>query len=231
MDTVKATGKSVDEALRAAAEILRAMPEELEYKVLAEAGGGILGIGGHPAEVEAWLRKNDPERAKEIVQKILDLMGFMSLVAVVEDNAEGVSLEIKGEDLGRIIGKQGQALDALQMLAGMILGRILGRRYRVTLDAAAYREKRNKVLEKIAQEAEDKVKTSGQEVALEPMPASERRIIHLTLQNSGAVFTFSEGDRSLRRVVVAPKEKEPEIKEELDIEPRVAEDAGEAVEG
>lgn len=230
MDTVKATGKNVEAAIKAAAEILRAMPEELEYKVLTEGEGGILGIGSKPAEIEAWIKKDDPETAKEIVQKILDLMGLMSLVSTVNQDEEGVILEIKGDDLGRIIGKQGGCLDSLQMVVNVIMGRRLGRRYRVVLDAAGYREKRNNALEKIARDAEIKVQSSGRDVALEPMPASERRIIHLTLQDSNSVFTFSEGDRSMRRVVVAPKDKESKIKEALEIEP-VAGDASGGSEG
>lgn len=121
-------------------------------------------------------------------------------------NEERILLNLHGEGLGILIGKHGQTLDALQYLTNLAAGKAFHHHYFVLLDVENYRERRKDTLEALARRLAGKVKRTGEAVKLEPMAAGERRIIHLALQNDGAVTTESEGEAPHRYVVIKRKD-------------------------
>ena len=215
MKKVKMKGKTVDAAVNAALEVLGRKKEEVEVRVLSEGKEGVLGVfGGEEAEVEVQTKETVGEKGRELLQETLDKMGFMTLVSLAKEEEETVYLDIKGEDMGRIIGKEGTTLDALQYLIGMMLTREHDRRIRVVADAGGYRKRRARRLERVAEEAAVEVERTGREVALSPMPAADRRAIHLALKGNPKVTSFSLGERGERHIVVSPKGAAEEAVEE-----------------
>lgn len=147
--------------------------------------------------------QTEPRKIQGFLQTILTKMGLDCSVEVSEV-AEEVALVISGADASVAIGYRGETLDALQYLCSLQLnGKNSGFR-RVTIDAEGYRSKREKTLQRLAMNLEQKVKRTGREVKLEPMNPYERRIIHTTLQNSKYVTTQSEGQGAARHVVISP---------------------------
>jgi spoIIIJ-associated protein len=114
-------------------------------------------------------------------------------------------LELAGEDARATFGRMGQALDALQFLANLILMRRIASDVRVVLDAASYRERRADALRHRALELASEVKARNEEAELEPLPAHERRIVHTVLADDPDIRTYSEGDEPDRRVVISPR--------------------------
>ena len=146
----------------------------------------------------------EPQRIGEFLQNVLNKMGLNCDVEASQLE-DAVALNIVGEDASAAIGYRGETLDALQYLCSLLLnGKDSGFR-RVTLDAeGSYRAKREKTLQKLALNLEQKVKRTGREAKLEPMNPYERRVIHTALQNSKYVTTQSEGQGSARHVVISP---------------------------
>lgn len=143
--------------------------------------------------------------AKEFLQNVFKGMHLdVQMERMIND--ERILINLRGEGLGILIGKHGQTLDALQYLTNLAAGKQFKNRYFVLLDVENYRERRKETLEALAKRLAGKVKRTGEKVKLEPMPAGERRIIHLALQNDPAVTTESEGDVPYRYVVIARKQ-------------------------
>lgn len=158
----------------------------------------------HTVEVAtAAVDTSDSVKIQDFLKNILSKMGFNCDVEMSEVD-DAVALNIVGEDASYAIGYRGETLDALQYLCSLMLnGRRSGFR-RVTLDAEDYRAKREKALQKLARNLEQKVKRTGREHKLEPMNPYERRVIHTTLQGSQYVTTQSEGQGAARHVVITP---------------------------
>lgn len=133
----------------------------------------------------------------------------MGLIVNIDTTLKEKQLEIKisGDDMGIIIGKRGQTLDAIQYLVNLVVNKGTAPYISVTLDTENYRERRKETLESLAFNLAKKVKHTGKNVVLEPMNPYERRIIHSALQNDRYVTTYSEGDEPYRNVVIALKEK------------------------
>jgi spoIIIJ-associated protein len=144
------------------------------------------------------------ERVRVIVDRVLDEIDLDASVEVTETDEE-IFAAIDGPDeLGILIGRRGQTLDALQLLCYRAASLGISDRKRVTLDAAGYRERRRVLLEEEAEIAADRANRNGEAVKLEPMSASERRMVHEVLKERADVETYSEGDEPERRIVVAP---------------------------
>jgi spoIIIJ-associated protein len=145
------------------------------------------------------------EELLEIVADALDLDADV----VIEDGDEALVGRLDGDDLGLFIGHHGQTIEAVQHLAQRVVGEVehnRGReRRRVVVDAAGYRERRESVLQRQADEAADAALASGRAVALDEMTSSERRVVHEYLRDRGDVETHSEGDEPHRHLVVSPK--------------------------
>lgn len=144
------------------------------------------------------------ERARELVEGVLDELDLDGDVAVEEDD-ERIALTVEGsDDYGLLIGKRGQTIDALQLLCYQAAFRGLRERKRVVVDAAGYRERRRETLESRADRAAEQALTSNRVVEMDPMSAQERRVVHERLKERAGVETYSEGDEPHRCVVVAP---------------------------
>jgi spoIIIJ-associated protein len=143
------------------------------------------------------------EALKELLEEVADGLGLEAEVDVQE--GDGVLRgSLHGDDVGLLIGRRGQTIDAVQHLAQRIVFREGPSPVRVVVDADGYRERRAEALRTDAEQAADQALRSGRPVELEPMPASERRIVHEYLRERGGVETHSEGDEPQRRLVVSP---------------------------
>jgi spoIIIJ-associated protein len=140
---------------------------------------------------------------QELLEKVAAGMGIEASVRV-QEGAGGVEAEFVGDDLGLLIGRHGQTIDAIQHLAYRIAFRALGEQVRVVVDAAGYRERRSMALRAAADQAAETAVHDGRPVALEAMSALERKVVHEHLKNRHDVETYSEGQEPERRLVVAP---------------------------
>jgi spoIIIJ-associated protein len=219
---VEADGETVGEAKWAALRELELRAPGLDrdavrFEVLSEGERGLLGVGYTPARVAASLdaaavREAVPahdgtpleELIRDLVERVAAAAGVPCRVDVHEDD-ERVTAVCSGPDLGLLIGRHGQTIDALQYLANAIAAhRGDGPRKEVVVDAAGYRERRREVLEALALRSAEQAIASGSRVELEPMTAIERKVVHLCLQDDPGVETTSEGAEPNRFVVVLP---------------------------
>jgi spoIIIJ-associated protein len=148
---------------------------------------------------------NPGEVAREFLLEVLAAMEIPSQVEI-EQSEEGVwRLEVVGDEAGRIIGRYGSGLNALQYLTGLVVQRRTGEHVRLQLDAEGYRDRREAALVEQARSLAAEVVKAGQEAELDPLSAFERRIIHNALLDHPDVITYSEGDDPDRRVIIAPR--------------------------
>lgn len=160
------------------------------------------------AEEEKPFDPAEQKKVAEEARKFLEnVFRGMDLPVIMECmmNEERILFSLHGEGLGILIGKHGQTLDALQYLTNLAAGKAAHGRYFVMLDVENYRERRKDTLEALAKRLAGKVKRTGEPVKLEPMPAGERRIIHLALQDDDAVITESEGEAPYRYITIRRK--------------------------
>lgn len=211
------TGKTVEEAVRQAAQIAGCTVGELQYTVLDESKKGFLGIGAE-VSIRADYEVLPQEGARDFLRGILTDMGLSDAVIDVRVGEEGeVALSVTGEHLGAIIGRHGEVMDALQYLTSLVVNRGKGDYVRVVLDVEGYRAKRAVALEALAERMASRVTRTGRAVTLEPMNPYERRIIHSKVQQIAGVTTFSVGDGDDRKVVVAPEGSGPEAAEGAEV--------------
>lgn len=210
-DSVKMKGKTVEEAVGSALEVLGMTKEEVDIMILSEPESGVLGMfGGKEAEVEVSPKRPLPEQASKITQEILDKMGLITLASFVKEEEDTIFIDVKGEDMGRIIGKEGATLDALQYLVGVIMGKKNAKRVRVVIDAEGYRDRRKKKITEDADVLADEVEKTGKDRALPPLSASERRLVHIHIQeNYPQLASYSRGEGIGRQLVITKKENAP----------------------
>jgi len=198
------TGNSVEEAIEMALEELDLLQEDVSVEVLEEPGKGFLGLGGKEAKVRVIADKDPVFLAERFLS---DLLGHMNIAAEIEIEREAGQLyvEIIGErhdDMGVIIGKRGDTLDAIQYLLSLIVNKGRDQYIRVLLDTENYREKREKTLIDLANKMANKAIRRGRSVKLDPMNPYERRIIHSALQSFEGISTYSVGEEPYRRIVI-----------------------------
>ena len=200
---IEKTGKTVEDALEAALAELGVDRDQVDYRVIEAPSKALFGLlGGREAKVEVTLKKVEPvERAQKFLEKITASMGLSVSISPVSAE-ESVTLNLHGEDLGILIGKHGQTLDALQYLTNLAANR---ERIRFIIDVEDYRKRRADTLEQLALRLAERARRTGDRVALEPMTPHERKIIHMSLQNDERVETYSEGEEPYRRVVIVSK--------------------------
>src|SRR5699024_321315 len=160
-------------------------------------------FGSTRAVVSVKLKKNQIEETEKFIIEVLRNMNIdATLTTTVNDNH--VTFEVSGDKIALLIGKRGQTLNALQYLVQLALNKDGKQFYRVTLDAEGYRNRRKQTLETLAVKMADKAKRINKKVALEPMPAYERKIIHTVLQDRSDVSTYSNGVEPHRNIVIKP---------------------------
>jgi len=149
-------------------------------------------------------RPDEPaSRVREILERVVDELGLEASVEVDEGEEEIVG-RIDGEDVGLLIGRRGQTIDAVQLLCYRAAFRGRQDRKRVVVDAAGYRERRREAIERQADRAGERALRTGKEIELEPMSPTERRVVHQHLKDRAGLETFSEGEEPERCVIVAP---------------------------
>jgi spoIIIJ-associated protein len=219
---VEATGETVGEAKWAALrELERLQPgidkTTVRFEVVTEGERGLLGVGYAPARVVATAAEacvdgshapppDESELAADVrslVERIVAELDVRCRVDVRED-AGAVHVECVGGDVGVLIGRYGQTIDAAQYIVNAIVARREGERVEVILDAAGYRERRRTMLERIAVRSAERARSDGEPVELEPMSAVERKVVHVRLKEFDGVETSSAGTEPNRYVVVTP---------------------------
>jgi len=154
--------------------------------------------------VSAPALPEDPaERVASVLAQVVEALDLEAKVSVEENNEE-ISARIDGEDVGVLIGRRGQTIDAVQLLCYRIAFRGRGDRKRVSVDASGYRERRREAIERQADRAAERALETGKEIEIEPMSPSERKVAHDRLKDRPGVETFSEGEEPERCVIVAP---------------------------
>lgn len=144
--------------------------------------------------------------AKEFLQRVFTAMKIeVAMEKFINKNDGSVTFKLHGQDMGILIGKHGQTLDSLQYLTNLVANKTSNERVRVIIDVEDYRDRRIETLTRLANRLADKVKRTGERVALEPMNPHERKIIHMALQGDRRVTTLSEGDDPYRHVVIELK--------------------------
>lgn len=205
MEYKEYSAKTVEEAITNASMALGVASTDLEYEVIEKGSTGFLGIGSKPAIIKARKKESFVDDVKEYLDNLFKAMDIEAEIQIDYDpETSNMNINVEGQDMGVIIGKRGQTLDALQYLISLYVNKIKPTEeyVRVKLDTENYRSRRRDTLEHLAKNIAFKVKKTRRPFALEPMNPFERRIIHSTLQNDRYVETRSEGEEPYRKVVV-----------------------------
>jgi spoIIIJ-associated protein len=207
-DNVEMTGKTVEKALEKGLAALRARIDEVEIKILDPGQKGVLGIFGSRDARINLTRKRSGSGVEEIVDNIARaIMECLDvnyrLFSEDQDGTTYVNVETAGVD-GLLIGRKGDTLTSLQHLVGRIVSKRMGGYQRLTLDVGGYLRNRHEILRQKAVKAAEKAKKSNHDVTLEPMYASERRVVHMALANLEGISTYTIGNGELRKVCISP---------------------------
>ncbi len=184
-------------------ELSIADQNKVTIEVLEEPKKGLFGmIGNKNAKVKLTLK---PDSSKDAINFLKEVTLCLNMICEIECREEDKNLyiEIKGEDVHKLIGKRGYTLDSLQYLTNLAVNKGEGNYKNVVIDIENYRERRKEAVETLANNIAKKVLRTGKSVTLEPMSAYERRIIHVTLQDNPKIKTSSAGKEPYRYVVVS----------------------------
>ena len=247
-NVIEKTGKTIEEAIQAAADELGVKESDLEIEILETPTKRLFGLFGEtPAKIRATVKEiappvviEEPARVEETIQAeptiepvlepspveetvqpfdrdkdidaaedfLHDVFAAINLEVVmkIEDDAEeGCLIELSGKGLGILIGRRGQALDALQYILNLAVNRKTEEKIHFTLDVEGYRRRREQALIKLAKGVAERAIKTRHEVKLEPMNRYERKIIHTVLQENNRVETHSAGEEPYRYIIVSPK--------------------------
>ncbi len=207
MKSVEVTGKTKDEAINSALAQLDAVIDDVLVEVIEEGTRGFLGIGGKPFRIKVTKKANPVKAAKDFLREIFVSIGVSVDIRCEFLDEKNLNINLSGGNMGVVIGKRGQTLDALQYLTSIVVNKKEDKFVNVTINTEFYREKRKETLENLAMSLARKAKQLRKDIVLEPMNPGERRIIHSTLQNDRYVTTHSEGEGIYRYVVISPKDE------------------------
>jgi spoIIIJ-associated protein len=206
MEFIEVSAKSVDEALTEASISLGIPSSEIEYEVIEKGSTGFLGLGSKDAVIKARKKFSVEENVREFLSSVFEAMDMeVEILIKIDEEDKLIDVELKGDDMGLLIGKRGQTLDSLQYLTNLAVNKNSESYYKVKVDTEDYRKRRKETLENLAKNIAFKVKRTKRPVALEAMNPFERRVIHSALQNDKFVTTHSEGEEPYRHVVVTLK--------------------------
>ncbi|MGM9639378.1 MAG: RNA-binding cell elongation regulator Jag/EloR [Butyricicoccaceae bacterium] len=202
---IEAKGDTIDAAIQNALASLGCDRDEVSVEVVRKPKSGFLGFGREPAVVKVTYQASPAGKARDFLEGLLIRFGTPAHIEVTEDeNEKTIHLELSGENMGAIIGRRGDTLDAFQYLTSIVTNKDEEDRWRVTVDTENYRAKREAALVALANKTAQKALKYKKGVALEPMNPHERRIIHSALQDVEGVTTYSTGSEPNRKVIVAP---------------------------
>ena len=204
--SVKKSAKTVQDAISLALADLKLSEDQVTVEVLEEGSKGIFGIGAKDAVVQVTSNVNPESRARDFLEDVFTCMGVRVTIDI-DRTDKLMTINLSGENMGIIIGKHGDTLDALEHLVSLAVNRGDGDYVKIVLDTENYREKRRATLVRLAENLANSVVNNKKKITLEPMSSNERRIIHSTLQNNKYVDTYSIGEDPYRKVVIALKKK------------------------
>ena len=204
MEYIEVSAKTVDDAVTEALIKLGATSDQIEYEVVEKGSTGFLGIGSKAAVIKVRKKCSTEDVIRESLGKVFDAME-LEVEIQITNSENNYSVELKGDEMGVLIGKRGQTLDSLQYLTNLAVNKNSDEYVKVKIDTEDYRKRRKETLENLAKNIAYKVKRTKRPVSLEPMNPFERRVIHSALQNDKFVTTHSEGEEPYRHVVVTLK--------------------------
>ena len=213
MRQVEVSAKTVDEAIQTALEQLGVDEDQVEVVILRKGRSGVLGMGTEEAKIKVKLLSEAKEKdevatiATEVLETLIKAMGIPAEVSVTQAPTEEqpMALDIEGEDLGILIGRRGQTLASLQYVVRLIVAEKVKMWVPINVDVAGYKKRRYESLRGLALRLAEQVKRNRRLITLEPMPADERRIIHLALADNPDVDTESTGEGEGRKVAILLK--------------------------
>lgn len=208
MKWVEKTGKTVDEAVNLALSELKVPRDRVKVVILEESTKGFLKLfAGKQVRVRVEVLDDEINLLNNFLNDVIKAMGIK--VSFDITNKEGfINVNFSGPNIGLLIGRRGETLNALQFLANLVVNKNRSdfqNSLKVILDAEQYRRKREETLRRLANLMAQKALRTGKDIKLEPMTSYERMIIHTTLQNHPQVYTYSEGEEPNRRVIIALK--------------------------
>ena len=203
MDFIEVSAKTVDDAITEGLVKLGTTSDKVEYEVIEKGSSGFLGIGSKPAVVKIRKKSDTEDYVYDFLHSVFLAMNLeVEIIITKSEDGKNVDVELKGDEMGVLIGKRGQTLDSLQYLTNLAVGKQVSEYVKVKIDTEDYRKRRRDTLENLARNIAYKVKRTKRSVSLEPMNPFERRVIHSALQNDRDVNTHSEGEEPYRHVVV-----------------------------
>lgn len=205
MREVEKSAKTIEEAVDEALAELGLTKDEATVEVLEEPSKGLFGLlGSKNARVKVKEIFTPEKQALKILKEVFAAMKLdVELETLVKEDF--IKINLKGPDLGVLIGRRGETLDAIQYYINLAANKNFEKRVKFIIDVENYRQRREDTLQKLAFRLADKAKRKGRDVVLEPMSPYERRIIHTALQEHRDVFTYSEGEEPYRKIIIAPK--------------------------
>ena len=202
---IKATGKTIDEAVENGLKELGCKKDDVEVKILEVPYKGFLGVfGSKDAQVELELKDQTEEVTRQFLQSMFQAMN-LEVKIDIEYQKDQLNIELSGPNMGVVIGKRGQTLDSIQYLTSLVANKNRDKYVKVFMDTENYRKKRETTLVRLAGKMAKNVKATRRTMVLEPMNPYERRIIHAALQSDPKIQTYSEGEEPYRKVAISLK--------------------------
>lgn len=212
MKYLEVSAKSIEEAIQLALEKLGLSRDEIEVNIVKESKRSILGFGGEEATIRVrplvHISNKEVQIAENVLETLLARVGITASIIPqptaspeAQDNAP-IAFDVEGDDLGILIGRHGQTLSSLQYIVKLIVSHQINHDIPIIIDIEGYRQRRQESLKVLAHRIAEQVKTRRMPFALKPMPAHERRVIHLALADDPNVTTQSTGEGESRKVVI-----------------------------
>lgn len=222
------TGETEQEALEnAKAQLNLDENAEFDFEVIQRAEKKVLGLfGGKQAQVKISVNVNEnpADVAEEFLKNVINAMKLEGISVESEKTETGATFNIEGDDVGYVIGRRGETLDALQYLTSLVANHVDNSYFKITVNTGNYREKREKTLEILGRKLAFKAVKTGKKTSLEPMNPYERRIIHTSVQKVRGATSWSEGENAGRHVVIGPDPKERNYRRNSRNKPRPSAD-------
>ncbi|MBR7142591.1 MAG: protein jag [Clostridia bacterium] len=201
---VIATAKTIEQAVANGAAKLGLSADEVQYDVLDVPVKGFLGLGGIDAKVRVYVETEPEDEAKAYLDELIRRLGVNAEAVLISQDDGRLCYDLRGEDLGPLVGRHGETLDALQQLTNLMLcSKSEEKPNKIHLDAGGYRAKREESVGAAARRTAERALKYRRNITMEPMSSYDRRIVHSVLQDVEGVTTHSVGEEPNRRVVVS----------------------------